>query len=111
MASKTILSLVLMFTACGGAPRYPLAAPLANDTDGRPVSVSCEERPSEKDAKHVACAPEPYISPLVWDAADNSSFRPRARVLAVDPAGGRRGDRVVGGVPHEGRDVRLRRAR
>ena len=87
MASKTILSLVLMLTACGGAPRYPLAAPLANDTDRRPVSVSCEERPSEKDAKHVACAPEPYVSPLVWDAADNSIFRPLARVFAVDPAG------------------------
>jgi hypothetical protein len=72
--------------ACGGAPHYPLRAPLVTDTDQRPVSVDCETRPSEKDPEHVACAPEPYVSPLVWDAVDNSIFRPFARVFAVDPA-------------------------
>jgi hypothetical protein len=60
---------------------------MGRDTDLRPVNVECEERPSDEDPKHVACAPEPYVSPLVWDAADNSVFRPLARVFAVDPAG------------------------
>jgi hypothetical protein len=87
MASKQILPAVLLLTACGGAPRYPLAAPLSNDTDRRAVNVACEARPTEKDPSHVACAPEPYVSPLVWDAADNSIFRPLSRVFAVDPPG------------------------
>jgi hypothetical protein len=87
MASKAILSAASLLVACGGAPRYPLAAPLTSDTDRSAVSVPCEQRPSDKDPKHVACAPEPYVSPLVWDAADNSIFRPLARVFAVDPAG------------------------
>jgi hypothetical protein len=72
--------------ACGAAPRYPLQAPLVTDTDQRPVNVDCETRPTKEDPDHVACAPEPYVSPLVWDAVDNSIFRPLARVFAVDPA-------------------------
>src|SRR3954470_371133 len=87
MESKGIFGSVLLLVACGGAPRYPLAAPLLNDTDRRPVPVACEARPTEKEPAHVACAPEPYVSPLVWDAADNSVFRPFSRVFAVDPAG------------------------
>lgn len=78
----------LSLVACsGGEPRFPLRAPMLTDTDQRPVRVACEERPDDDDPKHVACAPEPYVSPLVWDAVDNSVFRPLARVFAVDPAG------------------------
>jgi hypothetical protein len=80
------LPVVLLALACGSAPRYPLRAPLAVDTDRRAVHVSCETRPTDDDPEHVACAPEPYVSPLAWDAADNSIFRPLARVFAVDPA-------------------------
>ncbi len=91
MASDTthVLAPLLSILAvgCAAAPRFPLRAPLASDTDRRPVSVACEARPTEKDPKHVACAPEPYVSPLVWDAVNNSIFRPLARVFAVDPAG------------------------
>jgi hypothetical protein len=72
--------------ACGAVPPYPLRAPLVADTDRTPVNVDCETRPSEQDPGHVSCAPEPYVSPLVWDAVDNSIFRPFARVFAVDPA-------------------------
>lgn len=79
-------SLALLAVACGSAPRYPLRAPLVTDTDRRSVSVPCEVRPSDEDPEHVACAPEPYVSPLAWDAVDNSIFRPLARVFAVDPA-------------------------
>lgn len=82
-----LLTSALLACACGGAPRYPLRAPLATDTDRRPVRVACESRPDDKDPNHVSCAPEPYVSPLAWDAADNSIFRPLSRVFAVDPAG------------------------
>ena len=29
----------------------------------------------------------PYVSPLAWDAVDNSAFRPLSKVFAVDPPG------------------------
>jgi hypothetical protein len=79
---------LLTLVACGhGEPRFPLREPMLADTDQRPVRVACEKRPSDDDPEHVSCAPEPYVSPLVWDAVDNSVFRPLARVFAVDPAG------------------------
>lgn len=73
--------------ACGHAPRFPLRPPLTTDTDLRPVSVKCAKRPTDEDKAHVACAPVPYVSPLAWDAADNTVFRPLAKVFAVDPPG------------------------
>ena len=33
------------------------------------------------------CLPEEYKSPLVWDGANNTVFRPVARFFAVDPGG------------------------
>jgi hypothetical protein len=84
LASSTLLGALAL--ACGATPHYALRAPLVTDTDQKPVSVDCETRPTEEDPDHVACAPEPYVSPLVWDAVDNSVFRPFARVFAVDPA-------------------------
>jgi hypothetical protein len=72
---------------CASAQRFPLREPLWQDSDRQPVSVDCAARPTEKDPKHVSCAPEPYVSPLVWDGANNAIFRPLARVFAVDPAG------------------------
>jgi hypothetical protein len=69
----------------GGARRFPVRDATWRDTDLDPVTVACEKRPSEKEPGHVACAPEPYISPLVWDGADNIFFRPVAKIFAVDP--------------------------
>ena len=83
-----LLTLALGLLGCGGAERrFPLRDPLWEDTDRRPVQVDCERRPSDDDPEHMSCAPEPYVSPLVWDAMDNSVFRPLARVFAVDPSG------------------------
>lgn len=73
-------------SACAHAERpFTARAPLWHDTDTTPISVPCAKRPTEKEPDHVACAPEPYVSPLIWDAADNSVFRPIAKVFAVDP--------------------------
>jgi len=60
---------------------------MSRDTDLQSVSLPCRLEPSKKDAKHIACAPEVYVSPLVWDGVNNSVFRPLSRVFAVDPAG------------------------
>jgi hypothetical protein len=68
-----------------GVRRFPVREPMWKDTDQRPVSAPCERRPTEKEPHHVSCAPEPYVSPLIWDALDNSVFRPLAKVFAVDP--------------------------
>ena len=72
---------------CGGGDlrRFPLREPLWADTDTSPVSRRCEKRPTDKEPDHVSCAPEPYVSPLAWDAADNSLFRPLSKIFAVDP--------------------------
>ncbi|HVJ92396.1 MAG TPA: hypothetical protein VM580_21495 [Labilithrix sp.] len=78
---------VLSLIGCAGAPRrsFPLREPFTRDTDLDPVSVRCAKRPNDKDKNHVSCAPAPYFSPLAWDAADNTLFRPLAKVFAVDP--------------------------
>ena len=74
-------------SACGAAPqRFPLRAPMQRDTDLRSVVLPCRIAPTKKDPRHVSCAPEVYVSPLVWDGADNMLFRPLSRVFAVDPA-------------------------
>lgn len=49
------------------------------------MTVPCVSRPDDKGQPHVSCAPEPYVSPLAWDAADNTLFRPLAKIFAVDP--------------------------
>jgi len=84
MASRSLLALVLTFiVACAGPRPFPARAPFGRDTDLRSVRVDCHEEPSDKDPKHVSCAPEPYVSPLVWDGMDNSVFRPLSGVFAV----------------------------
>jgi hypothetical protein len=87
MGSRVLLTALAALTlgCSSGERRFPLRDPLWQDGDLRIVSVPCEARPSEKDPKHVACAPRPYVSPLAWDGIDNSVFRPLAKVFAVDP--------------------------
>lgn len=86
LARVPVLALASLAFGCAARP-FPLHDPLWQDTDTRPVHVNCKESPTEKDPKNVSCAPEPYVSPLAWDAADNSIFRPLAKVFAVDPPG------------------------
>jgi hypothetical protein len=77
---------ILAWAGCAHGTRpFPVREPLWKDTDLQPIVVPCERRPTEKEANHVACAPEPYVSPLIWDGLDNSVFRPLAKVFAVDP--------------------------
>ncbi|MBX3217441.1 MAG: hypothetical protein KF850_35750 [Labilithrix sp.] len=81
-----LVAVLLAVGACAGAPpRFPLAPPLARDTDLDPVTVPCVKLRDDKGAPHVSCAPKPYVSPLAWDAADNTLFRPLAKFFAVDP--------------------------
>jgi hypothetical protein len=85
MRMKAILLLAFACGCGGGVRHFPLKEPLAKDTDLQPVNIACEKRGTEKEPDHVSCAPEPYISPLVWDGADNEFFRPIAKLFAVDP--------------------------
>lgn len=87
MRARPVLLLVCGIVAgCGGGTRrFPLREPLWEDTDKRAVQARCETRPSKDDANHVSCAPDVYVSPLAWDAADNSLFRPISKIFAVDP--------------------------
>ncbi|HEY8076027.1 MAG TPA: hypothetical protein VIF62_17995 [Labilithrix sp.] len=85
MRRSSIVLAALVLAGCGGARRFPVKDPVWRDTDLDPVNIACAKRASEKEPSHVACAPEPYISPLVWDGADNIFFRPVAKIFAVDP--------------------------
>jgi hypothetical protein len=76
---------VAAIVGCASAPRFPAREAFVRDSDLDPVSVKCVRRPSDKEPNHVSCAPEPYVSPLAWDAADNTFFRPIAKIFAVDP--------------------------
>jgi hypothetical protein len=58
-------------TACSGVRRFPLTPPLTRDPDQAPI----------------AHAPEEYVSPFAWDAANQTVFRPVSRFFAADPAG------------------------
>ena len=90
MTIVSSLRLPLMFalfsvTACAaGERRFALRDPLTVDTDLRSVTLPCRRAPSEKDKDHVSCAPEPYVSPLIWDGADNLVFRPFAELWAFE---------------------------
>jgi hypothetical protein len=69
-------------TACassGGRPFSP-RVPVTVDTDLQSVSVPCRRAPTDDDPRHVTCAPEDYVSPLIWDGADNLVFRPLSEV-------------------------------
>ena len=86
MAKRPLTWLTLLLAscaaACGASPerRFALRDPISVDTDMRAVSVPCHREPSDKDPAHVSCAPTPYVSPLIWDGADNLVFRPLAEV-------------------------------
>src|SRR5438045_9150665 len=72
---------LLALTGCGhGAARFPLQQPLWHDTDLRAFKAPCR---TDDDGKKL-CAPEEYVSPLVWDGADNMVFRPLAEAFAVE---------------------------
>jgi hypothetical protein len=79
------LAVVAGLTACGAAQRrFALREPFAVDTDLRSVSLPCRRAPTEKEPDHVSCAPETYVSPLIWDGADNLLFRPFAELWAFE---------------------------
>ncbi len=76
----------LSMTSCSHPrPLFPVEASLRIDTDLAPVDARCHVEPTKKDAHHVACAPEVYISPFAWDGADQILFRPLTHALAVSP--------------------------
>jgi hypothetical protein len=68
------------------SPSPTRTAPLLVDDDQRPFSVDCRLEGRGDKARRV-CAPEVYVSPLAWDAADNSIFYPLTRGFALNPAG------------------------
>ncbi len=83
MGSRHSPFVLLLLSACASHGNFAPRPPLGRDTDLASVTVPCHDEPSAKDPHHVSCAPEPYVSPLVWDGMDNSVFRPVSDVLAI----------------------------
>ena len=79
---------LLLLGACAtGERRFALRASMTLDTDLRSVAVPCRPDPTPRDPKHMTCAPESYVSPVIWDGADNLLFRPLSEALAFEATG------------------------
>ncbi len=88
MTRRMPLLLVLAVSGCAAADRtFALREPMAVDTDLRPVTVACRPSPTPKDPHNISCAPEVYVSPLIWDGADNMLFRPLSEAVGVEHHG------------------------
>jgi hypothetical protein len=81
------LLLASLGAGCAGDRAFPLHDAMTVDTDLRPVSVACRASPTPKDPHHVSCAPDVYVSPLIWDGADNMVFRPLSEAVGVEHHG------------------------
>src|SRR5579863_2781366 len=76
--------LVLGASGCAAADRaFPLRDRMSVDTDLRPVDVPCRRSPTPKDPQNISCAPDVYVSPLIWDGTDNMLFRPLSEAVGV----------------------------
>jgi len=79
---EVVFSLAAL-SACSPADRaFPPRAPLLRDGDLASVRAPCHE-----EAEHVVCAPEPYVSPHLWDEVDSVVFRPLSETLGVVTSG------------------------
>lgn len=76
-----LLACLAGLTACAHTDvrTFPLAAPVLRDQDLDSVTLACDGAPK--------CAPKLRVNYLVWDAVDNSVFRPVSRVLGVKRGG------------------------
>ena len=82
MRRQVVLSIALL-SACSPAERaFPPRAPMLRDGDLASVRTPCHE-----EAGHVVCAPEPYVSPHLWDEVDGVVFRPLSETLGVVTSG------------------------
>jgi hypothetical protein len=78
------LLLVLASSGCAAADRaFPLRDPMTVDTDLLPVTVACRASPTPKEPHHISCAPDVYVSPLIWDGTDNMLFRPLSEAVGI----------------------------
>jgi hypothetical protein len=81
------LALGASLLACSPPGRFPLREAVVKDPDLHPISIPCRADPTPKEPKHISCAPPEYVSPLAWDAAHNSVFRPLSHFFKADPGG------------------------
>ena len=86
--TRWIPMLLVASSACAASDRaFPLREPVAVDTDLHPVSVACRPSPTPKDPHNVSCAPDVYVSPIIWDGADNLLFRPLSEAVGIERHG------------------------
>jgi hypothetical protein len=80
--------LAVMVSGCAAADQaFPLRSPMTVDTDLRPVTLPCRKSPTPKDPHNISCAPDVYVSPIIWDGLDNLLFRPLSEAVGVERHG------------------------
>jgi hypothetical protein len=88
MYPRAPLIVVLLAMGCAASDRrFPLRDPMSVDTDLRPVTVGCRLSPTPKDPHNMSCAPDVYVSPIIWDGVDNMLFRPLSEALSLQQHG------------------------
>jgi hypothetical protein len=75
-----LIATLIETTACASSRPFVAKAPVTVDTDMQSVSIPCRPAPTDSDPKHMSCAPEDYVSPIIWDGIDNLLFRPASEV-------------------------------
>jgi hypothetical protein len=88
--TRSIPLFIVVLAAVGCATsqrRFPLRDPMTVDTDLRPVTLACRPSPTPKDPSNLSCAPDVYVSPLIWDGTDNMIFRPLSEAVGVERHG------------------------
>jgi hypothetical protein len=74
---------VLVVGCAPPEPRFPLRAPLWQDTDLSSVSARCHTEENDEGIRRVSCAPAPYDGTLYWDGAEQMVLRPLAEALGI----------------------------
>jgi hypothetical protein len=84
MPLRSLLFVLLAASGCAATDRaFPLRDPVSVDADLRPVTLGCRPSPTPKDPHNISCAPDVYVSPLIWDGTDNMVFRPLSEMVGV----------------------------
>lgn len=67
--------------------RFALREPVWRDPDLDSVILPCRSQPTERDPRHVSCAPRPTELPEIWSGLDHIFFRPVSEALGVTVSG------------------------
>jgi hypothetical protein len=67
--------------------RFALREPISRDPDLDSVTLPCRSQPTEREPRHVTCAPRRNELPEIWSGLDHVVFRPVSEAFGVPVSG------------------------